>query len=146
MVERFSAGGAGGLGAPIESSHPRGSLIHASVNPSSARPENPTKSSERFESAVLEAVDYGLGVLGETVRQAIYSYIDLKYQIKREETPKNLDVFRKASAGLFGAGGRVVEKLIARKLYGMLGLSFTDHENWTLIDYVNDGKKRMAGS
>jgi len=101
-AERSSVEGMGGMDSLIESSYPRGSLIDASVNPSSVRPENSTKLSERFQSAVLEALDYGLGVLGETVRQAIYSYIDLKHQIKREEIPENLDVFRKASAGLFG--------------------------------------------
>lgn len=102
--------------------------------------------SENFDSAVLEAFDYGLSVLGETGRQTVYSYIKMKYQVKREEIPERLDVFHRASGGLFGAGTEVLEKLIAKRVYGNLGLSFIQHENWTLAEYVDDVKKHIGAS
>ena len=145
MVERFPIG-MDGLGLSIEESHQSGSSIHLASKAGSGSVEDSQKASQRFDSAVLEAVDYGLAALGETVRQAIYSYIEMKYQVKRQEVPEKLDVFRKASGGLFGAGAKVVEKLIVRKLYSKLGLSFEEHENWTLVEYVDDVKKRVGGS
>jgi len=144
LFKHFSAG-IDGLDLPIEGIFRGGILIHAG-NPGSGSVEDSRKVSERFDSAVLEAVDYGLAVLGETVRQAIYSHIGMKYQVKREEIPEKLDVFCRASGGLFGAGAKVVEKLIARRLYSKLGLSFEEHENWTLVEYVNHAKKaRVEG-
>jgi len=102
--------------------------------------------SESFDSAVLEAVDYGLSVLGETGRQTVYSFVKMKYQVKREEIPKRLDVFCRASGGLFGAGATVVNKMIAKRLYSRLGLSFIEHEDWTLVEYIEDAKKHMGAS
>jgi len=130
-----------GLDLQIEGCPSRGSFVRAAGNAGSGSAGDSRKVSERFDSAVLEAVDYGLAVLGETVRQAIYSYVEMKYQVEREEIPEKLDVFRKASDGLFGAGAKVVEKLIARRLYSRLGLSFVEHEDWTLTKYVDDAKK-----
>jgi len=40
-----------------------------------------------------------------------------------------------------GAGVRVVERQIAEKLYGRLGLKFIGRESWTLVNYVDDAKK-----
>jgi hypothetical protein len=37
-----------------------------------------------------------------------------------------------------------MEKLIAKNLYSRLGLSFTEHANWTLADYVNHVKKDLV--
>jgi hypothetical protein len=42
---------------------------------------------------------------------------------------------------LIGGGAKVMEKLIAKNLYRRLGLNFTEHENWTLVDYVNHAKE-----
>jgi len=95
----------------------------------------------RFRKALLEAVDYGLLALGERVRQVIYHHIERNYQVKREEIPEKIDAFRKALEGIFGAAAKVVEKLIAKNLYSILGLNFTENQNWTLVEYVNDAKK-----
>ena len=40
-----------------------------------------------FREALLEAVDYGLMVLGEIVRQAIYERIEKDHGLKRTEIP-----------------------------------------------------------
>jgi hypothetical protein len=140
LVESFPTGIVG-LDLSIWGSHQCGSSIHVAGKPGSGSIGDSQKASQTFESAVLEAVDYGLAVLGETARQGIYSYIGMKYQVKREEIPEKLDVFHKASSGLFGAGAGVVEKLIARRLYSKLGLGFEEHEDWTLVEYVNHAKK-----
>ena len=104
------------------------------------------KVSKRFDSTIQEAVHEGLLVVGEIVRQAIYRHIEMKYQVKPGEIHMRLEAFDKALTGIFGAGAKIVEKLIAKRLYSKLGLSFVENENWTLVEYVRDAKKHMEGS
>jgi hypothetical protein len=37
-----------------------------------------------------------------------------------------------------------MEKLIAKSLYRLLELNFTEHDGWTLVDYVNNAKRSKA--
>jgi len=97
--------------------------------------------SSGLKEALLHAIDDGLAVPGKIVRTAIYDRIERSYQLRREEIPDHLEIFRKALEDLLGAGAKVMEKLIARSLYSRLGLNFTEHANWTLVDYVNHTKR-----
>ena len=90
------------------------------------------------------AVDEALLVPGEIVRTAIYERIERSYQIRREEIPEKLETFCQALQDLLGAGGKVMEKLIAKSLYRRLKLSFTEHDGWTLVDYVKHAKRSEA--
>ena len=94
-----------------------------------------------FRQILLEAVDYGLMVLGEIVRQAIYERIEKDHELTRTEIPEQLEAFHKALQDLLGASAKVMERVIARNLYSRLGLDYVAHENWTLVDYVNHAKK-----
>ena len=94
-----------------------------------------------FREYLLEAVDYGLIVLGKIVRQAIYERIEKDHGLKRADIPEQLEAFHKALESTLGVSAKTVEKLIAKNLYSRLGLNFTAHENWILVDYVNHAKK-----
>ena len=100
----------------------------------------------RFNETIFEAVNEGLLALGESVRHAIYYYIAKIYQIKCEEIPDRIAEFHEALRGLFGAGAEALERLIAKKLYEKLDLSFEEHENWTFVEYVENAKKATEGS
>lgn len=99
-----------------------------------------TRSAE-LTDALLRAVDQGLLVPGEIVRAAIYEGIERSYHVRREEISEKLETSHRALQDLLGGGAKVMEKLIAMNLYRRLGLSLTEHENWTLVDYVNDAKR-----
>ena len=86
------------------------------------------------------AVDEALLVPGEIVRSAIYERIERSCQFGREGILDHLETFHQALQDLTGAGGKVMEKLIAKSLYRRLELNFTQHNGWTLIDYVNHAK------
>ena len=94
-----------------------------------------------FREVLLQAIDDGLLVPGEIVRAAIYDRVERSYQLRREEIPENLELFHKALQDLLAAGGEVLERLIAKNLYRKLDLNFSQHENWTLLDYVDEAKK-----
>jgi hypothetical protein len=101
--------------------------------------------SATIEDMMSQATDYGLMVLGETVRRAIYQCLESKYQLKREEIPEKLDTFHKALQGLLGVGARVVERQIAKSLYATLGLNFTARNDWTIVEYIDHAKKAKGG-
>ena len=97
--------------------------------------------SAAFRDVLLHSVDDALLVPGEIVRADIYDRFERSYQLKREEIPERLELFRRALRDLLGAGGEVLERLIARNLYLRLDLNFNQHEDWTLLDYVDEAKK-----
>ena len=93
-----------------------------------------------FRDTLIEAVDYGLMVLGEIVRVAIYERIEEDHGIKRTEIPERLEAFHTALGGVLGVSAKTVERLIAKSLYERLGLNFTPRPEWTLIEYVDHAK------
>ena len=84
-----------------------------------------TEGSHRgFEKILLEAVDEGLSLLGESSKQALYFYLENSYQIKRGDIPRRIDGFVEAIETIFGAGGRILELLIMKRLYRKVGRNF----------------------
>lgn len=94
-----------------------------------------------FKRALLEAVDEGLLLIGEGSRHVIYYHVERSHHVKREEIPEKLEAFHKGLQALLGTGAKVPEKLIAKKLYNKLGLSFIDRKNWTPVDYIKHAKR-----
>ena len=101
------------------------------------------KEPAEFRQNLIEAVDHGLMVLGERVRQAIYDRIEKTHGLKREEIHEKLDIFHDALASALGVGAKPVERLIAKGLYQRLGLNFTPRDNWTIVDYVEHAKGQL---
>lgn len=97
--------------------------------------------SAAFREVLLEAIDDGLLVPSEIVQAAIHDRVERSYQIRREDIPEKLELFHKALRDLLAAGGEVLEMLNAKNLYRRLDLNFNQHENWTLLDYVDEAEK-----
>ena len=72
-------------------------------------------------------------------------YLEKNRKVKREEIPDRIAAFHEALEGLLGAGAKVIERLIAKHLYGRLSLIFEEHEDWTLVDYVRYAQKAKKG-
>jgi hypothetical protein len=100
----------------------------------------------RLDQALLEAVDYGLLVPGEIVRETIFERLETVYGIKHEEIPQKLPAFHQALLELTRSVANVMERVIARYLYSRLGLSFVNREDWSLIEYVNHAKEIMRSA
>jgi len=98
----------------------------------------------QFSEALLRAVDDALVVPGEVVRKAIYQHLEDNYEVRREEIPEKLDTFHKAKQAALGKAASVLGRMIARNLYAHLGLNFREYANWTLIEYVDDAKKKLG--
>jgi len=92
----------------------------------------------------MTAVDQGLLVLGEPGRAAVLRFVETRYHTRREGIPENLGKLQSALSELFGAGGSILEKLIARALYSEIGLEFETNESWRLFDYVQHAAQEIS--
>jgi hypothetical protein len=92
---------------------------------------------KEFEKLFIEAVDEGLGTLGESGKHMIFFHLDRSHSVKKHEIPKKPEAFARGLEKIFGAGASVLEKLILRSLYSKLGLEYEDVESCPFVDYVN---------
>jgi len=99
------------------------------------------KPKEAFNKILMEAIDDGLLSLGLSVRHAIYWHLEKKSSIKRDNIPYELEGFIKGIHAIFGLGASVIERLILKRLYEKLGLSFFEIPDYGFIDYVKKAKE-----
>ena len=95
---------------------------------------------DEFAKVLIEAVDYGLRVLGESSRKAILYHLEIDYSITRAMIPEHAEAFAKGLEGIFGAGSLVIERSILKCLYSKLGLKYEEKKNCRFIDSLNKAK------
>ena len=76
-----------------------------------------------FEKLLVEAVDDGLSVLGDSAKQAIYYHLEKSFNVKKEEIPSRMTAFTQAIENIFGVGANFVEILIMKKLHVKIGVA-----------------------
>ncbi len=59
-----------------------------------------------FEKVLLEAVDEGLKVFGESVARAIHYYLKKRNGLRREDIPKNPEAFDIGLKTVFSSGAQ----------------------------------------
>ena len=77
-----------------------------------------TKAKISFENAVAESIDEALSTLGENVKQAVYSYLEKKCNMEKEQIPSMMTDFTNAIELIFGDAAKLVELKIIEKLQG----------------------------
>jgi len=92
-----------------------------------------------FEEVLLEAIDEGLSVLGESAKQAIYCHLGKTFKMNRLDIPYRIDEFADAIEGIFGAGAKIVETLIMKSLFKKVGCHLKNYprpKNLTFTGYI----------
>ena len=74
-----------------------------------------------FNRLLLEAIDEELSLLGVSVKQTIYAYLEREFKISRKDIPGKVEDFADAVEKLFGFGAKLVEIRIMEKLYRKVG-------------------------
>ena len=70
-----------------------------------------------LEKRIMQCVDDGLEVLGDSNKKAVYYYLEKNLGVKRKEIPKKPELFRKGLIFIFGEEGTdLIEKWIVEKL------------------------------
>lgn len=84
----------------------------------------PKQCNREFNKLVLKAVDESLSSLGESAKQAIYSYMEKTCKIKRSEIPGKIEEVTNALEQIFGDGAKLIEIQIMKTLYQKVGEAF----------------------
>jgi len=75
---------------------------------------------------LLDAVDEGLLMLGESAKNAMYFHLEKIVSLKRDGIPDNLEAFTEGLEKIFGAGAQVIEKAIMKSLCRRLGVRHSE--------------------
>ncbi len=100
---------------------------------------------EVFERSLLDAIDETLClVLSERTKEAIYTYLEKFWALKRQEIPRKPDLFAACLAKIFGRSAPVMEKMVLKKFYSKHGMKFEEKENWSFQDYLLLAKSSLT--
>jgi hypothetical protein len=104
-----------------------------------------TKTKKSFNEVLLEAVDEGLLIIGESGRKAIYFHLQNSYSLRKEDIPDKPEVFVEGLRKIFGLGAQAIEKSIVRCLCDKLGIAYVERKDYDFLkylDYAKDARKR----
>lgn len=98
-----------------------------------------------FDKLLLEAVEEGLGALGESPKQAIYFHLEKSFNIRKEEIPHRIEAALVAIEKIFGVGAKFIETEILNNLCekALLKGKEDSFQNLTLPQSLTAVKKMM---
>ena len=97
--------------------------------------ENKTK----FEEILLEAIDEGLSLLGESPKQALYFHLEETFNMNRQDIPYKIEEFTNAIEKIFGAGAKILKIQIMKCIFKKIGYSFKHYpkqKSLTFKEYI----------
>lgn len=84
-------------------------------------------------------------ILGDRVREAIYTFMEREYSVTRNELPAHLDELFTAFQQNFGVKAKdVIARAFAKKLYSKLDVEFHPIPKFEFVDYLAIIKRKMA--
>ena len=94
------------------------------------------KDTEKLNESLINAIDEALNqiFLVEDV-ETIYSYLENRFHLKREEIAGKLDVFARGLEDLLGST-RSLETLILERLHSKLFLGLEDKKDYRLSEFL----------
>ncbi len=98
-----------------------------------------------FEELLLDALDQGLSVLGESSKRSIYFHLEKSYGIKRKDIPQKTEEFASAVEKIFGPGAKYIETLVSKGLREKAGLNIQEDaiKNLSFVETVAAVKKMV---
>ena len=87
-------------------------------------PEELVSHDSSFEEVLLEAIDEGLSLLGESSKRAVYFYLERSFGIRKVDIPSKIEEFVDAIEEIFGCGAKYLEIQMMKRLYEKVGHGF----------------------
>jgi len=125
------------------------SLFTRTYNPRNTGHQNQKENekNDNFEKLLIEAIDEGLSLLGESAKQAVYFHLEKIFNMNRKEIPQRIEEFTDAIEKIFGAGAKILEIQIMKSLYRKVGCTFKHHpknNNITFTEYIAAIKAKQS--
>ena len=94
------------------------------------------KKTMSFEVLLLEAIDEGLSLLGESAKQVVYFHLEKNFKINRQDIPYKIKEFTDAIEKIFGNGAKILEIHIIKCLFKKVGSTFKHHPKQTNLEFT----------
>lgn len=78
-------------------------MVHLSLN-------------SNINEEILDCVDSSLRILGESVKEAIYFYVEKDFHLEKSKIPEKPQTFSKALFSIFGEGTKIIEVMIVQRI------------------------------
>ncbi|TSA42709.1 hypothetical protein D4R54_02210 [archaeon] len=126
------------LDVTADSSHKIGGLHVRRICDSGKEPE--------IDRMLVEALNESFAaILGEIPKKTVYDILEKKHAIAVNRIPERLNEFTTALETLFGVmASKVIVRIVVKRLYSKLGLTYVERPDWRLPDYVNEAKSRRT--
>lgn len=100
---------------------------------------NKEKKTENFEKLLLESIDDGFSLLGESAKNFVYLYLEKTFKIDKQEIPYKIEKFIDALEKIFGNGAKIIEIQIMKSLYKKVGCTiqhYPEQNNLEFLEYI----------
>jgi len=81
-------------------------------------------------------VDETLEMLGRKSKPQVYTYLEKRFGLRKDEIPDRPEAFSKGLFSLFGSASRPLELKIVKKLYNRLGMEFKPESDFNFADTI----------
>lgn len=92
---------------------------------------------QKFEAALLEAVDFAFNSLEKSCRQALYFHLETNFHISRTEIPDKVEEFDTALRLIFKSGAVFLERLILERLCESFEIKFKEKNPPNLVEAIS---------
>jgi len=92
---------------------------------------------QKFDDALLNAVDFAFDSLGSSCKQALYFHLETTFHVERTEIPEKVEEFNNALRLIFKDGAVFLERLILEKLCEGLGVNFDEKDVCSFVEAVS---------
>ncbi len=89
-----------------------------------------------FEELLLKAIDEELSSLGDACKQAIYFYLEKKFNLNKQDIPFRIADFTGAIENIFGMGAKVLEIRIMKNLFENMGYPLQYYPNRECLEFT----------
>ena len=131
--------------APIFTTN--GYLYKTHLHPIYAKPQeqntgtknNIHQKTTNFEELLIQSIDEGLSVIGESAKKVVYAYLEKTFKMNRLDIPHRIEEFTKAIESIFGNGAKIFEIQIMKSLFNKVGYTvkqYSGQKNLTFIEYI----------
>ena len=92
---------------------------------------------QKFDAALLNAVDFAFNSLGKSCRQALYFHLKTTFHISRTEIPEKVEEFDNAVRLIFKGGAGFLERLILEKLCESFEIKFKEKNPLSFVEAIS---------
>lgn len=99
---------------------------------------------QRFNEALLKAIDIAFGSLGKSCEQALYFHLGTTFHIEKTEIPEKVVEFDNALRMIFKEGAVFLEKLILEKLLERLRVELDRESCSDFVETISKVKNMIS--